>query len=82
MLDNAERDYKRFKNLLGQDAVTRQQYDKMETAYLAAKARFELLSRQKKSASLVTLEQTRRLEQTEAGIKLAEAALALARLNL
>ena len=82
LLDNAERDYKRFKNLLGQDAVTRQQYDKMETAYLAAKARFELLSRQKKSASLVTLEQTRRLEQTEAGIKLAEAALALARLNL
>ena len=80
LLDNAERDYKRFKNLLGQDAVTRQQYDKMETAYLAAKARFELLSRQKKSASLVTLEQTRRLEQTEAGIKLAEAALA--RLNL
>ena len=82
LLDNAERDYKRFKYLLGQDAVTRQQYDKMETAYLAAKARFELLSRQKKSASLVTLEQTRRLEQTEAGIKLAEAALALARLNL
>ena len=82
LLDNAERDYKRFKNLLGQDAVTRQQYDKMETAYLAAKARFELLSRQKKSASLVTLEQTRRLEQTEAGIKLAEAAFALARLNL
>ena len=82
LLDNAERDYKRFKNLLEQDAVTRQQYDKMETAYLAAKARYELLSRQKKSASLVTLEQTRRLEQTEAGIKLAEAALSLARLNL
>ena len=82
LLDNAERDYKRFKNLLEQDAVTRQQYEKMETAYLAAKARFELLARQKKSASLVTLEQTRRLEQTEAGIKLAEAALSLARLNL
>lgn len=82
LLDNAKRDYKRFKNLLEQDAVTRQQYDKMETAYLAAKARYELLSRQKKSASLVTLEQTRRLEQTEAGIKLAEAALSLARLNL
>jgi len=82
LLDNAERDYRRFKNLLEQGAVTPQQYDKVETAYLAAKARFELFSRQKKSASLVTLEQTRRLEQTEAGIKLAEAALSLARLNL
>ena len=79
---NAKQDFDRFAALMKKDAVTRQQYDKMETAYLAAKARFELLSRQKKSASLVTLEQTRRLEQTEAGIKLAEAALALARLNL
>lgn len=82
LLDNAERDYNRYKNLFAQDAVTRQQYDKMETAYLAARARYELLSRQKKSASLVTLEQSQRLEQTEAGIKVTEAALALARINL
>lgn len=82
LLDNAERDYIRYRNLLEQDAVTRQQYDGMETAYLTAKARYELLTRQKKSASLVTLEQSQRLEQTEAGIKIAEAALALARLNL
>ena len=33
LLDNAERDYNRYKNLFAQDAVTRQQYDKMETAY-------------------------------------------------
>ena len=82
LLDNAERDYLRYRNLFAQKAVTRQQYDRVETTYLAAKARYELLSCQKKSASLVTLEQSQRLGQTEVGIKVAEAALALARINL
>ena len=40
------------------------------------------MSRQKHSTALVKQEQTRRLEQTEAGIKLAEAALEIARLDL
>ena len=82
LLDNAERDYLRYRNLFAQKAVTRQQYDRVETTYLAAKARYELLSCQKKSASLVTLEQSQRLGQTEVGIKVAEAAHALARINL
>ena len=81
-LDNAEREYNRYKNLLAQDAVTRQQYDAIKTNYEASKARYELLVRQKQSTALVKREQTRRLEQTEAGIKLAEAGLKLARLNL
>lgn len=81
-LDNAEREYNRYKNLLGQDAVTRQQYDAMKTNYDALKARYELLLRQKHSTALVKQEQTRRLDQTDAGIKLAEAALEIARLNL
>lgn len=81
-LDNAEREYHRYKNLLAQDAVTKQQYDAIQTNYEASKARYELLARQKKSTTLVKQEQTQRLEQTEAGIKLAEAALKLARLNL
>lgn len=81
-LSNAEREYNRYKNLLAQDAVTRQQYDAIETNYEAFKARYELLSRRKHSAALVNREQTQRLEQTEAGIKLAEAGLKLARLNL
>ncbi|WP_178796884.1 efflux RND transporter periplasmic adaptor subunit [Bacteroidaceae bacterium] len=81
-LDNAEREYKRYKNLLAQDAVTKQQYDAIQTNYEASKARYELLARQKTSTALVKQEQTQRLEQTEAGIKLAEAALKLARLNL
>lgn len=81
-LDNAEREYNRYKNLLAQDAVTRQQYDAIKTNYEASKARYELLFRQKQSTALVKQEQTQRLEQTEAGIKLAEAGLKLARLNL
>lgn len=81
-LDNAGREYNRYKNLLAQDAVTRQQYDAVQTEYAASKARYELLLRQKQSTALVNQEQTRRLEQTDAGIKVAEAALNLARLNL
>ncbi|MBQ9147614.1 MAG: HlyD family secretion protein [Rikenellaceae bacterium] len=81
-LENAERNYKRFSTLFEQNAVTRQQYDDMHTAYLAAKARFEMLSRQKESVQSVSREQNTRLGQNEAGIKLAEAALELARLNL
>ena len=80
-MDNAGREYKRYQNLLERDAVTRQQYDAVKTNFEASKARYELLLRQKKSTALVKQEQTERLEQTEAGIKLAEAALEIARLN-
>ena len=80
--ENAERNYKRFSTLYEQNAVTRQQYDDMNTAYLAAKARYDMLCRQKESVQSVSREQSTRLGQNEAGIKLAEAALELARLNL
>lgn len=82
LLDNAEREYNRYKNLLKEEAVTQQQYDAIKTNYEASKARYELLIRQKQSATLVKQEQTRRLEQTNTAIKLAEAALEIARLNL
>lgn len=82
VFENAERNYKRFSTLYEQNAVTRQQYDDMNTAYLAAKARYDMLCRQKESVQAVSREQNTRLGQNEAGIKLAEAALELARLNL
>lgn len=82
VFENAERNYKRFSTLYEQKAVTRQQYDDMNTAYLAAKARYDMLKRQKESVQAVSREQNTRLGQNEAGIKLAEAALELARLNL
>ena len=46
------------------------------------KARYELLIRQKQSTALVKQEPTQRLDQADAGIKLAEADLHVAKLNL
>lgn len=82
LFENAERNYKRFDTLYKQNAVTKQQYDDMHTAYSAAKARYEMLKRQKESVQSVGKEQNTRLRQNDAGIKLAETALELARLNL
>lgn len=81
-LENAETDYKRYEGLMKEEAVTPQQFDRVQTEYAAAKARYEQLLRQKQSSELVKQEQTQRLEQNESDIKLAEAALNLARLNL
>lgn len=81
-LQNAEADYKRYQELIKEEAVTQQQFDRVKTDYAATKARYEQLIRQRQSAMLVKQEQTQRLEQNESAIKLAEAALDLARLNL
>lgn len=81
-MENAKRELSRFEKLLKEDAVTKQQYDNILTAYETAKARYEQVLRAKQSTSLVKSEQTHRLGQNEAGVRLAEAALELARLNL
>ncbi len=81
-MENAEREYNRYNKLLSEEAVTRQQHDAVKTNYEALKARYELLQRQRTSTTLVKQEQNERLDQTKAGIRLAEAALELAKLNL
>jgi membrane fusion protein (multidrug efflux system) len=81
-LDNARRESERYTRLLADGAVTRQQYDAVQTAYASAQARYDQVSRAKNTTSLVRDEQTHRLSQTEAGQQLAEAALELAQLNL
>lgn len=81
-LENARRELERYKRLLAEDAVTRQQYDNILTAYEATKARYEQVSRVKHSTSLTKNEQTHRLGQNEAAVRLAQAAVELARLNL
>lgn len=81
-MENALAEYNRYEQLLAQKAVTKQQFDAIKTNYEAAKARYNQLSRQKESTTLVKDEQTLRLQQNEAGIKLATAAVELARLNL
>ena len=79
---NAERELQRYKKLLEEDAVTRQQYDNIKTAYDAINAQYERALRMKHSTSLTKEEQTHRLGQNEAAIRLAQAAVDLARLNL
>lgn len=81
-LKNAETDCKRYQELLKEEAVTPQQFDRVKTDYEATQARYEQLMRQKQSTLLQKQEQTQRLEQNESAIKLAEAALNLAKLNL
>lgn len=81
-LSNARREEKRFAQLLKEEAVTQQQYDNVHTAYVEAQARYEQVTRGKKSTQLVKNEQTVRLEQNAAAIRLAEANVRLARLNL
>lgn len=80
--ENAERELNRYKKLLEEDAVTRQQYDNVKTAYEAVKARYEQVLRIKHSTLLTKDEQIHRLGQNEAVVRLAEAAVDLARLNL
>jgi membrane fusion protein (multidrug efflux system) len=82
LLQNAEKDYLRYQKLLAESAVTQQQYDGVKTNYEAMRAKYEMLVRQKQSTTLVKTEQTQRLDQTESGIKIAEAALEIAKLNL
>ncbi len=81
-LQNAKSDYDRYRTLLEKDAVTRQQFDAVETKYKAAKARYDQVRRQKKSTELVSDELEGRLGQSEASVSLAEAAVELAKLNL
>lgn len=81
-LADARREAARYQKLLEKDAVTRQQYDKVQTAAQAAQARYDQLLRAKRTTSLTRNEQARYLEQNQASIRLAESAVELARLNL
>jgi membrane fusion protein (multidrug efflux system) len=81
-LDNARREDARYSRLLERKAVTQQQYDNVHTALLALEARYEQLTRVRQSTSLTRNEVGHRLEQNDAGVKVAEAQLDLARLNL
>ena len=82
ILDNAAVDYKRYQNLLAQEAVTQQEFDRVKTNYLALKAKYETLSRQKQTVVLAKNETSTRIQSNDATIKLAEAAVELAKLNL
>lgn len=81
-MENAQREDARFEALLKQDAVTRQQYDNVHTAYLAAKARYEQVARSRTTQTAVKAEQGYHLSAAQQSLELARAAVDLARLNL
>lgn len=81
-LEEAQREEKRYAQLLKEDAVTRQQYDHIHTAWLAAKARFEQAQRSRGTLASTETEQGHRLSQNKAAIEVARAQVKLARLNL
>ena len=82
LMKNAEADYNRFKVLMENKAVTRQQFEGIQTKYESLKDKLETMKRQKQSTRLVKNEQIQRLEQNELRIEVAKAALDLAELNL
>ena len=81
-MENAKSDDSRYAQLLKNDAVTKQQYDQVHTAYLAAKARYEQAVRSRSSLSHAEKEQGHRLSQSNASVEVARAQARLARLNL
>lgn len=82
LMDNAAVELERYTKLLAKDAVTRQQYDGVKTDWLAKKARYEMLSRQKNATNTIANETRQRIAQNDAGIELAKAMLETAELNL
>lgn len=82
LMENAATELERYKKLLTHDAVTRQQYDRAYTEYKACRARYDMLSRQRAATTSVVDVNRRRIEQSEAGIELAQAMLEMAELNL
>ncbi len=81
-MENLQREDERYGRLLVQNAVTRQQYDKIHTAYLSAKARYAQVKQTRTMQSNVVAEQEYHLSASEAMLRQAQAAFELAQLNL
>ena len=86
---NAEQNFKRYQNLLKDEAVTRQQFDQIKTEYESQKAQLEVQIAQlqsvvntKRSSELTVNEVKSRLGMNDAEIKRVESALEMAKLNL
>lgn len=82
LMELAATDLERYRRLLADEAVTRREFDAVETDYKAKRARYETLSRQSAASTSVREESRSRLSQSDAAIELAEAQLATAELNL
>ncbi|RRQ45730.1 HlyD family secretion protein [Chryseobacterium sp. SC28] len=86
---NAEQNFRRYQNLLKDEAVTRQQFDQMKSDYDVQKAsleaqisQYQAIINSKTSSELSVNEIQARYGMNDAEIKRTESALAMARLNL
>ena len=82
LMEMSQKDFQRYETLLGQEAVTRQQFDNAKTDYEAKKARYEMLEKQRQAVSSVVDVNRSQLSSSEASIDLAKALLETAELNL
>ena len=82
LMEQAKTDLGRYTQLLAQEAATRQQYDQVKADYDAKHARYETLRQQRDASTSVVSESRQRISQSDAGIELAKAQLAVAELNL
>lgn len=81
-LENAEVNYKRFKDLMDKDAIAVYQFEQVKTDYESLKAKYKALSAQRVSSHLTIQQTSRKTGINEAAILRARAALDLAKLNL
>ena len=81
-LAKLEKDRQRYQNLVAKKAATPIQLEQIETEYDALKKKLEATRRQKSAAQSGVNEVSTRKLNTAAAIERAEAALAMARLNL
>lgn len=81
-LVNMETNYKRYQNLLKEDAVTQFQFDQIKTDLDAMRAKYHALEAQHKSNQLTTDESGHRITSADANVQKAKAALDMAKLNL
>ena len=63
--DNAERELQRYRKLLEEDAVTRQEYDNVKTARDVINTRYEQVLRMKHSTSLAENQEAARRVSTD-----------------
>ncbi len=77
-----EQDFKRYKNLLAEESVSRRDFEQVKAEYEAMQARYEALIRQKASSVSQADETAKRTKSAAAAILRKKADLEMARLNL
>jgi membrane fusion protein (multidrug efflux system) len=81
-LVNMQTNYKRYQNLLKDEAVTQFEFDQVKTDLDAMKAKYHALQAQHKSNQLTTNETGHRIMAASANVQKAQAMLDMANLNL